>query len=203
VTTVLRSAGLALLAGLLAFGAGNQTRAGSIVFDLQVSPDPVLPGGTVTASVYLKETGDTVLADIGIFAAKFKVTFFNATLTGSPMVNGGFDQSVVTPSSADVVFDVAAVLVDMVKSDPATPDTLFLGSIQLTAGDSGWVSVGVQAADPGLDNVLDGNGNVLDSGLGTPAVRIGIVPEPSSVVMLSLGALAGVGLVRHRRRRAA
>jgi len=191
------------MAGLLLVAAGGQAQAGSITFGLSASPNPVAPGGNLTVDVYLQETDGTLLADVGVFAATFRVTFSNATDTSLSGFNGEFDFWDITPEPGAVLFDLAAFGNPPVKSLPGSPDRLFLGSVSLTVGNAGWVSVGVQVANPGLDNVLLGDGTVLDAGLGSPSIRVAIVPEPTSVVLMSLGTMTGLGLIQYRRRRAA
>ncbi len=199
---LLRSFALPLLAGLLLLATGGQAQAGTIIFALNASPAPVAPGGTFTVDVYLEETDGSVLATDGIIAADFKVTFSNATFSDVAS-NAAFDLVDITPGSGEVAFSLLTLLNPAAKSDPATPEMLWLGSVELIAGESGFVSAGVQILTPGLDNVVTGTGEVLDAGLGTPALRVGIVPEPAAILMMSLGGFAGLGVIRHQRRRAA
>ena len=82
-TRALRSAGIALLAGLALTSMGGRAQAGIITFGLSV-PDPVVAGSNFSVDIYLNEDGSApyILETEGIIEAAFKLTFSNATLKG-------------------------------------------------------------------------------------------------------------------------
>jgi hypothetical protein len=173
---------------------------------------PVAPGGKVDVTVYLQETvgsGSSVLdaGGAGMFCAGVLLTDV-APLPINPAVvllashivkNGSFDDSPTREVIATTAGLKEAMIspFDSVHADDPTPGRLHysmtIGTFTFTAGTTPGEITHVEASrfSAGLgDYNITGLGEPLDSLIGPASCSITVLPEPSSLVLTGIAALA-------------
>lgn len=169
-------------------------------------------GQTVDIQVYLSQTGTTtILTDEGLAFAGIQVSFNSpggiaaVQSAGDIQQNPDFDDpiilsQVVTATTAELnqATDLSSPFVYPVN------DRIWLGTFTFTGLALGTTTIGVTDLDSGIDNIITGQGTILD-GLITPgaAATLTVTPEPSTVglSLLAFGAASVVSTFRSRRRR--
>jgi hypothetical protein len=168
-------------------------------------------GSTIDIRVYLLETnGGTTLSSAGLSSVGVKLAGSNANAqvasASAITPNPQFDDTSKSVSGNNAILN-DGLLANPVVHAPTTgadANRILVGTFTysgLTAG-----TTNVQAVDPhAFADTVDGNGNTLDALIASSAATITVnaVPEPGTLVLTGMFAVALVGLGCRRRRREA
>ena len=208
----------------------SPARAGSayqLVFNQ--STYQVDAGGDASVGVYLQEQvsggSASVLATDGLIGAGVRISFDVAPLPGDPAkvlsvadvtsndgpggFSGGFQSVALMPGSYVHLTETVNLAAPAVIADDLGGGLyqIFIGSFRFTAGLIAGETTTIRAGDiPGASqDWITGTGDVLDpmisAGTSTITVRGAAVPEPSSLIGLTIGLLGVGGYAIARRRR--
>ena len=179
----------------------------------------VAANGTVAVSVFLRETGTTNLATVGLIAGDFRLLFNDTLRVAQPAQvisrtpNSAFDspaptQPAIVAATATTTGNAGIVQssFDPVLASTATPGLILLGQFTFQVGATAGVVTQLRVVDfdPTADGLVLTNGTVLDTsvGVGTASITVtspNVVPEPASVALVAL-AIPPLLLAARRRR---
>jgi hypothetical protein len=200
---------IALLVVVTLFMVAATARADSLFYAFDQSNYTVAPGVTVPVKVYLEETGGTVLADAGLQGVGLTVSWDNsltqvlapADVVLNPSFNVVYDHSAYPTSKYT---QLEGGIYPGVVSPTLTAGVykILVGTFNFTAGATPGVTHLLTAdydPDPmSFDTVTGPSANpaenyaVLDSMIanGAATITVGTTPEPSTLVLSGIAALA-------------
>jgi hypothetical protein len=190
----------------------------------------VAPGGTVDITVYLKETvneGPSVLNSdgVGIFGAGARLNFdgtsptrakvlYDTNITPNPVFTNISDPGIViksvTDTTAQLIATMGLISLDVAHADDPTLGMaeylMTIGTFKFTAGSvpgevtSVYTSRVLNEGDEEIDAMITGDIIALDSVVGQSGFTITTIPEPSTLLLSGMAAVA-IFAFRCRRRR--
>lgn len=218
----MRNRGIALLLSmaLMSLAAGQSARADfALVFGQ--SNYNVIEGTTVDIDVFLVEDSPgTILFDEGLLSAYIRVYFNEEPRATEPAqvvaqsTNPGFDivdEFPVVPATptttGEAGFLADALLLPPVRSTPAAPERLYLGTFRFLVGnivdEVTHIRVDVADRDPSFVNFTTGTGMAITNSMiraGVGSLTVIPIPEPSALALTGLGTMI-LGLGARRRAR--
>ncbi len=167
------------------------------------------PGNNLDVEVYLRETGDpgNTLSTERLFSAAVRLTFSSAAAAvqdaGQIFANPAFDIVSSSVSATGATLNVAAFFNPLVAPD--ANNRILLGTFRITGLSDGVAVLTAVDLSPSAETIT-GNGTVLDSSIapGSATLTVGsgqevIIPEPSSILLLGIGAPVLLFLRRRAR----
>ncbi len=203
------------IAVLLTAAAFPATSHGGIIASFTADGSAFLPsfisvGQTVDVPLYLRQTDpNTELTSPGLLLAGLGVSFSPSGIVN--VTSGSFGpgwNSLFSSVTFDNFAGTSAIQSGVGFGDPAVTETggsILVGTLMFTGVSAGTALLTLGDADSGFEEILDGNGNVLDGSIifdTTTSITVtsSAVPEPSSLAALGvIGALAAVFGVRRAR----